>query len=142
TSDPTAVQEAISKGVAGIVSVSPLFFTGAKYAQQAGLPVTGGTFDGPEWGEKPYTNMFAGDTGSVDPKYPVSTLFGTFFKKYGGPTSVIGSYGYGISPSSARSAVGTAKSAERNGLKVGVLDTSVPFGSVAFGPAALTAKSK
>jgi ABC-type branched-subunit amino acid transport system substrate-binding protein len=142
SADPTAVQEAISKGVAGIVSVSPLFFTGAKYAQQAGLPVTGGTFDGPEWGEKPYTNMFAADTGSVDPKYPVSTLFGTFFKKYGGPTSVIGSYGYGISPSSARSAVGTAKSAERNGLKVGVLDTSVPFGSVAFGPAALTAKSK
>jgi branched-chain amino acid transport system substrate-binding protein len=142
SSDPTAVQEAISKGVTGIVSVSPLFFLGAKYAQQAGIPVTGGTFDGPEWGEKPYTNMFAADTGSVDPKYPVSTLFGNFFKKYGGTSSVIGSYGYGISPSSARSAAGTAQSAQRNGLKVGVLDTSVPFGSVAFGTAALTAKSK
>jgi branched-chain amino acid transport system substrate-binding protein len=139
---PTAVQEAISKGVTGIVSVSPLFFLGAKYAQQAGIPVTGGTFDGPEWGEQPYTNMFAADTGSVDPKYPISTLFGNFFKKFGGPSSVIGSYGYGISPSSARSAVGTAQSAQRNGLKVGVLDTSVPFGSVAFGTAALTAKSK
>ena len=141
--DPTAVQQAISKGVTGIVSVSPLFFEGAKYAQQAGVPVTGGTFDGPEWGTKPYnTNMFASDTGSVDPKYPVSTLFGSFFKKYGGPSSVIGTYGYGISPSSARSAVGTADSAERNGLKVGVLDTSVPFGSVDFGTEALTAKSK
>jgi branched-chain amino acid transport system substrate-binding protein len=139
---PTAVQEAVSKGVTGIVSVSPLFFLGAKYAQQAGIPVTGGTFDGPEWGEQPYTNMFASDTGSVDPKYPVSTLFGNFFKKFGGSSSVIGSYGYGISPSSARSAVGTAQSAQRNGLKVGVLDTSVPFGSVAFGTAALTAKSK
>jgi len=139
---PTAVQEAISKGVTGIVSVSPLFFLGAKYAQQAHIPVTGGTFDGPEWGQQPYTNMFAADTGSVDPKYPVSTLFGSFFKKYGGSSSVIGSYGYGISPSSARSAVGTAQSAQRNGLKVGVLDTSVPFGSVAFGTAALTAKAK
>jgi branched-chain amino acid transport system substrate-binding protein len=141
--DPTAVQQAISKGVTGIVSVSPLFFEGAKFAQQAGVPVTGGTFDGPEWGTKPYnTNMFASDTGSVDPKYPVSTLFGSFFKKYGGPSSVIGTYGYGISPSSARSAVGTADSAQRNGLKVGVLDTSVPFGSVNFGTEALTAKSK
>src|SRR6185437_7838454 len=44
TSDPTAVQDAVSKGVTGIVSVSPLFFLGAKYAQQAGLPVTGGFF--------------------------------------------------------------------------------------------------
>jgi branched-chain amino acid transport system substrate-binding protein len=139
---PTAVQSAISKGVTGIVSTTPLFFLGAKYAQQAHVVVTGGTFDGPEWGEQPYTNMFAADTGSVDPKYPVSTLFGEFFKKYGGSSSVIGSYGYGISPSSARSAVGTAQSAQRNGLKVGVLDTSVPFGSVAFGPAALTAKAK
>jgi branched-chain amino acid transport system substrate-binding protein len=140
TVDPTAVQEAISKGVTGIVSVSPLFFLGAKYAQQAGIPVTGGTFDGPEWGEQPYTNMFASDTGSVDPKYPVSTVFGTLIKKYGG--TVLGSYGYGISPSSTRSANGTADSAERDGLKVGVLDTSVPFGSVSFGPAALTAKQK
>jgi branched-chain amino acid transport system substrate-binding protein len=140
STDPTAVQEAISKGVTGIVSVSPLFFLGAKYAQQAGVPVTGGTFDGPEWGTQPYTNMFASDTGSVDPKYPVTTNFGILIKKYGG--TVIGSYGYGISPSSTRSAVGTADSAERNGLKVGVLDTSVPFGSTSFGPAALVAKQK
>jgi branched-chain amino acid transport system substrate-binding protein len=136
--DPTAVQDAISKGVTGIVSVSPLFFEGAKFAQEAGIPVTGGTFDGPEWGEQPYTNMFASDTGSVDPKYPVSTLFGTLIKKYGG--TVLGSYGYQISPSSTRSAVGTAQSASRNGLKVGILDTSIPFGSVTFGPIALAAK--
>jgi branched-chain amino acid transport system substrate-binding protein len=136
---PTAVQEAISKGATGIVSVTPLFFTGSKFANQAGVPVTGGTFDGPEWGTKPYnTNMFASDTGSVDPTYPVTTLFGNLIKKYGG--TVIGSYGYGISPSSTRSAVGTALSAKRNGLKVGVLNTSVPFGSVSFGPAALVAK--
>ena len=45
----TAVQDAVSKNPAGIVSVSPLFFLGDKYPQQAGLPVTGGFFDGPEW---------------------------------------------------------------------------------------------
>src|ERR1700733_13229922 len=81
---PTAVQEAISKGVTGIVSVSPLFFLGAKYAQQAGIPVTGGYFDGPEWGEQPYTNMFSSDAGSLDPKYPVSGLYGILVKKFGG----------------------------------------------------------
>jgi ABC-type branched-subunit amino acid transport system substrate-binding protein len=140
TADPTAVQDAISKGVTGIVSVSPLFFLGAKYAQQAGIPVTGGYFDGPEWGEQPYTNMFSSDAGSLDPKYPVSSLYGILVKKYGG--TVVGSYGYGISPSAVRSATGFADSSQRQGLKVGVLDTSVPYGSVDFGTEALAAKQK
>jgi len=140
TADPTAVKDAISKGVTGIVSVSPLFFEGAKYAQQAGIPVAGGFFDGPEWGTKPYTNMFASDAGSVNPKYPVSSLYGNIVKKYGG--TVVGSYGYGISPSAVRSATGFAESSQRQGLKVGVLDTSVPYGSVDFGTEALAAKQK
>jgi ABC-type branched-subunit amino acid transport system substrate-binding protein len=140
TEDTTAVQDAISKGAFGIVAASPLFFEGAKYPQQAGIPVTGGSFDGPEWGEQPYTNMFASDTGSVDPKYPVSTAIGKFLKAHGG--TVVGSYGYGISPSSARSAEGTADSFVRAGGTTGVLDTSVPFGSVDFTSAALFAKQK
>jgi branched-chain amino acid transport system substrate-binding protein len=136
----TAVQQAISKGAIGIVSDSPLFFAAAKYPHQAGIPVTGGTFDGPEWGTQPYTNMFASDTGSINPKYPVSTLGGDFLKSKGG--TVLGSYGYGISPSSARSAVGTAKSFEHAGGKTGVLNTSIPFGGVDFTTESLVAKSK
>ena len=50
-------------------------------------------------------------------------------KAHGG--TVVCSYGYGISPSSSRSAVGTVDSFEHAGGKVGVLDTSIPFGSVA-----------
>jgi len=134
----TAVQSAISKGALGIVSQSPLFFLAAKYPQEAGIPVTGSYDDGPEWGTQPYTNMFASDNGSVDPKYPVNTLLGNFIKAHGG--TIIGSYGYGISPSSARSAISTADSFKKAGGKVGVLDTSVPFGSVAFTSEALTAK--
>jgi branched-chain amino acid transport system substrate-binding protein len=134
----TAVQSAISKGAFGIVSQSPLFFLAAKYPQEAGMPVTGTYDDGPEWGTQPYTNMFASDNGSVDPKYPVNTLLGNFIKAHGG--TIIGSYGYGISPSSARSAISTADSFKKAGGKVGVLDTSVPFGSVAFTSEALTAK--
>ena len=101
----TAVQSAISKGAFGIVSQSPLMFLAAKYPQQAGLPVTGTYDDGPEWGQQPYTNMFASDNGSVDPKYPVNTQLGDLFKKLGG--TVLGAYGYSISPSSSRAAIGT-----------------------------------
>ena len=133
----TAVQEADSKAF-GIVSQSPLFFLAAKYPHQQGVPVTGSYDDGPEWGTQPDTNMFASDEGSVDPKYPVNTQIGNFLKSHGG--TVLGAYGYGISPSSARAAVQNADSFKHAGGKVGVLDTSIPFGSVAFTSAALTAK--
>ena len=136
----TAAQDAISKGAFGIVSASPLFFEAAKYPNQQGVPVTGGSFDGPEWGEHPYTNMFASDSGSVDPKYPVNTGIGAFLKSHGG--TVVGSYGYGISPSSARSATGTAESFHRAGGKVGVVDTSITFGGVDFTTESLVAKQK
>ena len=134
----TAVQTAISKNVIGIVSQSPLFSLAAKYPQAAGIPVTGTYDDGPEWGEQPYTNMFASDNGSVDPKYPVNTLIGSFLKQHGG--TILGSYGYGISPSSARAAIGVGDAFTHAGGKVGVLDTTVTFGSVDFTSAALAAK--
>jgi branched-chain amino acid transport system substrate-binding protein len=134
----TGVQEAISKGAVGIVSASPVFFLAAKYAQQAGVPVTGGSFDGPEWGTQPNTNMFAADTGSVNPKFPVNTVFSSFLRAHGG--TVIGSYAYGISPSSVRGATSAAKAFQREGGKLGVLDTSIQFGSVDFTSQALIAK--
>jgi branched-chain amino acid transport system substrate-binding protein len=140
TAIATAVQDALAKGAFGIVSTSPLFFLADKAPQQQGVPVTGGFFDGPEWGTQPYTNMFASDAGSVDPKYPVNSGFGTFIKQHGG--TVLCTYGYGISPSSSRSAIGTADSFEHAGGKVGVLDTSIPFGSIAMTTPALVAKQK
>jgi branched-chain amino acid transport system substrate-binding protein len=133
----TAVQEADSKAI-GIVSQSPLFFLAAKDPQQAGEPVTGTYDDGPEWGEQPYTNMFASDLGSVNPKYPVNTLLGSFLRAHG--ATVLGSYGYSISPSSTRSAISTAQAFHDEGGKVGVLDTTVPLGGVDFTAAALVAK--
>jgi branched-chain amino acid transport system substrate-binding protein len=133
----TAVQEADSKAFA-IVSQSPLFFLAAKYPQQAGVPVTGSYSDGPEWGEQPYTNMFAADNGSVDPKYPVNTQLGVILKHFGGTT--LGAYGYGISPSSSRAAIATGDSFTHEGGKTAVVNVSIPFGSVDFTSIALTAK--
>jgi branched-chain amino acid transport system substrate-binding protein len=135
----TAVQQAISEGVVGIVNDTPFFFAAYKYAQQAGIPVTGGSFDGPEWGQQPNTNMFASDTGSIDPQYPISVGLAQFLKSEGG--TVVGAYGYGVSSSSARAASGVTTAGKDLGLKVGVLDTSVPFGGVDFTTEALTAKS-
>ena len=140
TNAALAAQSAISKGVIGIVADSPLFTAAAKYPEQAGMPVTGASVDGPEWGTQPYTNMFASDTGSLDPKYPANTAIGTFLKAHGG--TVLGSYAYSVVPSSVRSALGTTISFERAGGKQGVEDTSIPFGSVDMGPEALVAKQK
>jgi branched-chain amino acid transport system substrate-binding protein len=136
----TAVQRAISDGAVGIVANSPFFLDAAKYAQQAGVPVTGNSADGPEWGEKPYTNMFDAFRGSENPTEPVNSIYGTFLKEHGG--TIIGSYGYGVSPLSADAARGSAASFARSGGKVGVVDTTVPFGSVDFASEALVAKEK
>jgi branched-chain amino acid transport system substrate-binding protein len=136
----TAVQDALSKGAIGIVSDSALFFLAAKYPQEAGVPVTGTDLDGPEWGEQPYTNMFAADSGSDDPAFPINTMVASFVKAHGG--TVLGSYGLSISPSSTREATAVADAFQREGGHVGVLDTTVPFGSVNFTTAALAAKQK
>ena len=135
----TQVQKAISDGNVGIVSDSALMFLAAKYPMQAGIPVTGGSFDGFEWGTPGYENMFASDTGSVNPTNPPSTGLGTFMKSRGG--TVAGAWGYSISPSSLQAANNAIWSAEAAGLKKGVLDTAVPFGSVDFTSAALAAKT-
>jgi branched-chain amino acid transport system substrate-binding protein len=138
TSIVTAVQDALSKGVIGIVSQSPVFFIAAKFPNQQGVPVTGSYSDGPEWGQQPYTNMFASDHGSVDPKYPVNTLVGGFLKSHGG--TVVGTYGYGVAPQSAASARGAAEAFKDAGGKIGVEDLSVPFGGTNFTTPALVAK--
>ena len=134
----TAVQDAISKGALGIVSQSALFFLADKYPEQQGVPVTGSYDDGPEWGTQPFTNMFSSDHGSVDPKYPVNTLVGGFLKSHGG--TVIGTYGYGISPQSAAAARGAAESFQDAGGKVGVENTTIPIGGTNFTAEALIAK--
>ena len=46
--------------------------------------MTGGFFDGPEWGTTGFTNMFASDVGSLNIKYPVNTAIGAFMKAHGG----------------------------------------------------------
>jgi branched-chain amino acid transport system substrate-binding protein len=81
--------------------------------------------------------MFA--INPVDPHYPVNDGTARFIKQQGG--MVTSSFGYGESPSSTAAAKGYILSAEKVGMKNGYLDTSIPFGSVATGPIALSMKS-
>jgi branched-chain amino acid transport system substrate-binding protein len=144
---PTAVTDAanllIQQPVFGVMGQSALVFAAARTLHQAGMPVVGGGFDGQEWGQQPYTNMFSfGGAGSTaagtDPHAPVYTYIAKFIKDQGGTN--VAAFGYSISPSSSNAAKGLAKAAPTVGIKVGLLDTSVPFGTVSVAPLALQMK--
>lgn len=138
--ETAAVQTAVqTKGALAVVSVTPFLFAGYRYLEQNGIPVTGGSFDGPEWGQQPNTNMFASDTGSLDPNYPANTGVGAFMKKFGGTAAA--AVGYGISPSSSQSAKNFVAAAQHAGLKNSYINTSIPFGGVDFTAAALAIKN-
>ena len=81
--------------------------------------------------------MFDAVRGSENAATPVNSIYGNFLKSHGG--TVIGTYGYGVSPLSADEAIGAAESFQRARGKVGIQDTSVPFGSVDFTSEALIA---
>ncbi len=139
----TASQLLIQKGVFAVINESALTFAGARVLQQAGVPVIGNGVDGNEWGEQPYTNMFTfSGTGSTatgtDPHGPQYTVFGNFIKGQGATS--LASFGYSIPPSSAQAAKGAAESARAAGVKVGLVDTSIPLGSVNATPIALQIK--
>jgi len=81
-------------------------FSAAKYAQQAGIPVTGSSADGPEW-ERSHIR-----TCSLRYRKHRSVLSGKYHRRLvleTGRRLSHRSYGFGISPSSARSAMGTAR---------------------------------
>jgi ABC-type branched-subunit amino acid transport system substrate-binding protein len=139
----TGVQEAISRGVIGIEANSALTGLFAKYPQQAGMPVVGDNSDGPEWGTQPNTNMFGtGSTGSTDPAYPVSTMYGNIVRALGVKNPRLAVYALSISPNSIQANTNVTQSVKRQvpSTQTVVDDRSVPFGSTAFGPTALSAK--
>ena len=75
----------------------PALLPGRQVPEPAGRARSpAGSSTAPSGARKPFTNMFASDVGSLDPKYPVNTAIGGFMKAHGG--TVVCSYGYGISP--------------------------------------------
>jgi branched-chain amino acid transport system substrate-binding protein len=137
----TGVQDLVSKGVFGMIGATPFLFEAAPYMQQQGLPVVSGAYDGPEWGQRPYTNMFS-TTGNISPNLLVNatnTGVANFFKAEG--ATVVAGLGYSISPSSADAAKAVGITAKYAHLKVGYINDSIPFGSVNVEPIVLAMKS-
>ena len=141
TQDLTISQILVSKGVFAIIPGSPFFFEAYKYVQQQGVPVVGGGYDGPEWGQQPNTNMFS-TTGDSGPNFLTNNLntgLVNFMKKLGATS--VAALGYGVSPSSSDAAEAVEKAATHVGLKAGYLNATIPFGAVNVEPIVLVMKS-
>jgi branched-chain amino acid transport system substrate-binding protein len=139
TSTPTGALTAAQKlvqqdHVFAVLMISQLAFGAAPYLTSKGVPVIGANVDGPEWLTS--KNMFSvygyGDYSNVNPAY------GQIFKKIGG--TVFGGIGYARTPSSSAIVAGTSAAARQAGLKIGFLDTNLPFGTTDLGPTALHMK--
>ncbi len=141
TSTPTGANTAAQtllqeKAAFGINEVGALFFGAYKPLQQAGIPVTGSSLDGPEWYMQPNTNMFNIE-GTSSPNYPAYSTEGDFWKAIGASKiSLVASN----TPSST-SAIGASKvSITHAGLQT-CADTVVPLGGVDFTATALNIKA-
>jgi ABC-type branched-subunit amino acid transport system substrate-binding protein len=121
--------------VTAVITGSSLTFAAAPYLKAQGVPVIGLAEDGPEWATD--LNMF-GVSGPT-PTNTVSTSIGDFFKLEG--VTVVGTVGYGISPSSSEFSKSAAASAQHAGLKVGYTNGNFPFGSTNVAPVALAMKA-
>ena len=121
--------------VLAVLSVSSVLFGAAPYLKSQGIPVIGVAEDGPEWPGD--SNMFS--TFGFAPANLIITDYGQIFKDLG--ATVVGTLGYGISPSSADAAKGAAISSQDAGLTVGYQNDDFPFGSTNVGPVALAMKS-
>ncbi len=125
----TAVQLLLNQGVFAIISDSSFFFGAYRAAQQAGVPVIGSGFDGPEWGVQPNTNMFS-FSGGMDPSHPElpAAIGASQLAKYLGVKNV-GGLAYGISPSSTSSIKDMKTALQDLGITMGYENLSVNFGT-------------
>jgi len=140
-STKTGAQDLVSKGIFGLIGATPFLFEAAPFMEAQGLPVVSGAYDGPEWGQHPYTNMFS-TTGNISPNLlqnSTNTGVADFFKAEG--ATVVAGLGYSISPSSADAAKAVGITAKYAHLKVGYINDSIPFGSVNVEPIVLAMKS-
>jgi branched-chain amino acid transport system substrate-binding protein len=138
TGNATATQDLLGKGVFLIVNFSAFTFGGYRATQQAGVPVIGGGYDGPEWGKQPNTNMFA-YLGGSDGRTSNNLVIANFFKLVG--ANNIGGLAYGISPSSTESIQDLKLALQMTGLSMGYENLSVPFGGVDLTSQVLAMKS-
>ena len=140
SNNQTAVEAEVAKGVFVIDDNSPFAYGGSTYLQQQDIPVVGSGYDGAEWTEAKYSNMFSTEygvfAGTKQPRYYVNP---TLIKKAGAKKFAV--LGYSISPSSSVAASNEAISLKAAGFQVPYLNTSLPFGTVNVTATALAMKA-
>ena len=136
TGAATAVKDLVqTQHVFAIAEVSALFFAGAPFLNQAGVPVTGSSLDGPEWYKQPNTNLF-NVTGNNSPSEPAYGD-GGFWKSIGAQKI---SFVESNTPSSISSGVDAYTAIAKAGLQA-CDQTVVPLGAVNFTTYALSFKN-
>ncbi|MBO0729504.1 MAG: ABC transporter substrate-binding protein [Acidimicrobiaceae bacterium] len=138
----TAMSDLIqSKGAFAVIDLSDFTAGGAyRVAQRAGVPVVGFPSDGPEWGQKPNTNMISieGNVPSTGIGGEVNTLYPKVAKMLGATN--MADLALAGEPASDQGAQSFAKAAKSIGLKIGYTNYSIPIGTVDVTPAVLAMK--
>jgi branched-chain amino acid transport system substrate-binding protein len=114
-----------------VISDSSFTYGGARYLNQAGVPVTGAGFDGKEW--TTYSNMFSWlplEDSPINNVYYSDDANGKLLKSLG--VTKLGGLGYGVGFSSPESIRATYAGATPLGIKNCYENLSVPFGGVDF----------
>jgi branched-chain amino acid transport system substrate-binding protein len=139
-----AAQQLIENdGVFGIIDYSAFVVGAAPYLQAQGVPVTGGGFDGPEWGQQPYTNMFSYTAPLYTPvggKYYTYDNTERFLKSIG--VTKLATFAYGISESSIQSNKSSVEAGEPLGISECYVNNAVGFGQTSFPTEALAVGQK
>lgn len=134
TGNQSAAQELIQNDHAMVViNYSSFAFGGNPALAKAGVPVVGSAFDGPEWANPQYPNLFTWAPPSESPvngKLHTWTGIGNFLKGLG--VKSFGGLGYGISPSSTDSILEAEAAAKSVGISTCYTNNSVNFGAVDF----------
>jgi branched-chain amino acid transport system substrate-binding protein len=132
----TAAQTLVEQDhVFAVLQLSVVGFGAASYLASHGVPVIGSNSDGPEW----LTNRNMFSVGGYQDYKKVQTTYGTLMKKLG--ITNVGGVAYSISPSSYNVVKSWAVSAGMAGIKVGYLNTHLPFGDTNVGPVAIQMKN-
>jgi branched-chain amino acid transport system substrate-binding protein len=133
----TAAKDLVeNKGVFAIAELSGFFSAAAPFLNQAGIPVTGSSLDGPEWFEQPNTNLFS-FTGN-------GTAKGAAYSD-GGFWKAIGATKISYVEANAPSAISEGNSVYDSILADGLQPcdkTVVPIGGVNFTAFALSFKKE
>jgi branched-chain amino acid transport system substrate-binding protein len=106
------------------------------YLRQQNVPLVGFGPASQQFGNPAFTNMFSA-TGSVNPKFLVTTTYGNFFKSQGATS--VAAVGY-PDAGSTNAVISTMKGAQAVGLNVAYQDTSLAIGSTDVGALALNIK--